>query len=175
LDIEYPIWRIDMALPPRKRRYACLRQVHWVQTLDFDELIEEMDQDVTERLRMQHTNAEGQVLFTSYAWRELLDIYGPLVRYIILEFFSTLRFIEGVLDLDSADTFQFQLDSLRVIASKAELADYWVRISLSGDFLGSAPSYTLIREPLRRLCHRLIAFTISGKGQAPEMVTTTDL
>ncbi|GKF67776.1 hypothetical protein Tco_0197455, partial [Tanacetum coccineum] len=37
------------------------------------------------------------------------------------------------------------------------------------------PSYTTIKEPLRRLCHRLIAFTIAGRGQAPEKVTTIDL
>ncbi|GKA22546.1 hypothetical protein Tco_0708508 [Tanacetum coccineum] len=38
-----------------------------------------------------------------------------------------------------------------------------------------APSYTLIIEPLRRLCHWLIAFTIFGKGQALKKVITTDL
>ncbi|GJX43238.1 hypothetical protein Tco_0259914 [Tanacetum coccineum] len=41
--------------------------------------------------------------------------------------------------------------------------------------MGSAPSYTLIKEPLRRLCHRLITFTISGRGHARKKVTTTDL
>nr|GEY89546.1 hypothetical protein [Tanacetum cinerariifolium] len=30
------------------------------------------------------------------------------------------------------------------------------------------PSYTLIKEPLRRLCHCLIAFTIVRRGQAPK-------
>ncbi|GJR49413.1 hypothetical protein Tco_1399934 [Tanacetum coccineum] len=30
-------------------------------------------------------------------------------------------------------------------------------------------------EPLRRLCHMLIAFTIDERGKAPEKVTTTDL
>ncbi|GJW44447.1 hypothetical protein Tco_0073246 [Tanacetum coccineum] len=38
-------------------------------------------------------------------------------------------------------------DNLRVIASKAELAKYWVMISSSGDFLRAAPSYILIRSP----------------------------
>ncbi|GKD10680.1 hypothetical protein Tco_1190365, partial [Tanacetum coccineum] len=32
-----------------------------------------------------------------------------------------------------------------------------------------------IREPLRRMYHRLVAFTIAGRGQAPEKVTTTGL
>ncbi|GJZ50125.1 hypothetical protein Tco_0604315 [Tanacetum coccineum] len=36
------------------------------------------------------------------------------------------------------------------------------------DFLGHAPSYVLIRDPVRRLYHRMIAYNISGRGQAPE-------
>ncbi|GKD43766.1 hypothetical protein Tco_1268411 [Tanacetum coccineum] len=60
--------------------------------------------------------------------------------------------------------------SLRDIASKADLWDYWTRISSSGDFLTTVPSYTLMRDPLRRLCHRLIKFSIVGRGQTPENV-----
>ncbi|GJR43818.1 hypothetical protein Tco_1311921 [Tanacetum coccineum] len=96
-----------MALPPR--------------ILDIDVLTKEMDQTMTDRLRMKHTGADGQVLFFSHAWRRLFWIRRPLVREILLEFFSTCR------------------------------------------------------VPLRRVCHRLIAFSIAGRGQAPEKVTTTDL
>ncbi|GJY48476.1 retrovirus-related pol polyprotein from transposon TNT 1-94 [Tanacetum coccineum] len=71
--------------------------------------------------------------------------------------------------------FTRQDDSSRVISSKANLRDYWTDISSAGDFLTTVPSYTAIREPLRRLCHRLITFTIVGRGQAPEKVTTTEL
>ncbi|GKD67892.1 hypothetical protein Tco_1321982 [Tanacetum coccineum] len=46
---------------------------------------------------------------------------------------------------------------------------------ISRDFLGIAPSYTLIRDPILRLCHRLIAYSIVGRSQAPEKVTMTDL
>ncbi|GKG54123.1 hypothetical protein Tco_0557646, partial [Tanacetum coccineum] len=48
-------------------------------------------------------------------------------------------------------------------------------ISSAGDFLSIMPSYTLIMEPLRRLCHRLITFSIAGRGQALEKVTITDV
>ncbi|GJR41600.1 hypothetical protein Tco_1309703 [Tanacetum coccineum] len=48
-------------------------------------------------------------------------------------------------------------------------------ISSAVDFLSTIPTYTLIRVPLRRLCHRLIAFSIAGRGQTTEKVTTTDL
>ncbi|GJY70889.1 hypothetical protein Tco_0474592 [Tanacetum coccineum] len=48
-------------------------------------------------------------------------------------------------------------------------------ISSTGDFLGTAPSYTTIRDPILRLCHRLIACSISRRSQAPKKVTVTDL
>ncbi|GKF80806.1 hypothetical protein Tco_0239408 [Tanacetum coccineum] len=38
-------------------------------------------------------------MFTSRAWRRLFEIRCPLVHELILEFFSTSRFEEGVLDL----------------------------------------------------------------------------
>ncbi|GJR79208.1 hypothetical protein Tco_0149993 [Tanacetum coccineum] len=59
------------------------REVHRVQVFDFGGLTELMD----EGLR---------------AWRRLFEIRGPLVHELILEFFSTFKFIEGVLDLDTA-------------------------------------------------------------------------
>ncbi|GJX62405.1 hypothetical protein Tco_0295305 [Tanacetum coccineum] len=43
-----------------------------------------------------------------------------------------------------------------------------IMIASDADFLGVVPSYTSIRDSLERLCHRLLAFSISGRGQAPE-------
>ncbi|GJR04775.1 RNA-directed DNA polymerase, eukaryota, reverse transcriptase zinc-binding domain protein [Tanacetum coccineum] len=149
------IRRIDMAPPPRNGRHIWLR-------FDAQDYDDRYGVDMTKRLRMEHTDAQGKVVFTSYAWRMLLGIRGPLVREVILEFYSTFFIREGVLDLDAGDTFQLQL------ASKAQLRDYWTWISSSGDFLSIVPSYTLIREPLRRLCHKLIALSIVEKGQAPK-------
>ncbi|GKC88817.1 hypothetical protein Tco_1149466, partial [Tanacetum coccineum] len=57
-------------------------------------------------------------------------------------------------------------DGLREIASKADLRDYWSKITSNGDLLGAVPFYTSIRDSLRRPCHRLIAFSISKRGQA---------
>nr|GEU37585.1 hypothetical protein [Tanacetum cinerariifolium] len=53
----------------------------------------------------------------------------------------------------------------RVIPDKGDLRDYWTEISSDRDFLGLAPSYVLIQYPMRRLCHRMIAFSISGMGK----------
>ncbi|GJZ64893.1 hypothetical protein Tco_0621589 [Tanacetum coccineum] len=66
-------------------------------------------------------------------------------------------------------------DSARQILDKGDLRDYWIGILFDRDFLGTAPYYTAIRDPILRLCHRLIACSIAGRCQAPEKVTVTDL
>ncbi|GJW10291.1 hypothetical protein Tco_1576118 [Tanacetum coccineum] len=43
-------------------------------------------------------------------------------------------------------------------------------ISSAGDFLGTTLSYTAIRDPILRLCNRLITCSIAGRSQAPEKV-----
>ncbi|GJY45923.1 hypothetical protein Tco_0434986 [Tanacetum coccineum] len=68
---------------------------------------------------------------------------GLLVRELMLEFFSTCRFSDAELGMDD--------ESSRVIASKADLRDYWTGIYSLGDFLTTVPSYTAIKDPLRRL------------------------
>ncbi|GJS39371.1 hypothetical protein Tco_0564414 [Tanacetum coccineum] len=50
----------------------------------------------------------------------------------------------------------------RLILDKGDLRDYWIEISSGRDFLGPAPSYVLIQDPVRRLCHGMIAYSMSG-------------
>nr|GEU98791.1 hypothetical protein [Tanacetum cinerariifolium] len=58
------------------------QKVHLVHVLDFARLCEinegDVELDMTERLRMEHKGADGEVLFTYSIWRELLAIHGPL-------------------------------------------------------------------------------------------------
>ncbi|GJU57604.1 hypothetical protein Tco_1235370 [Tanacetum coccineum] len=129
------------------------RPVNRVHVLDFAGLTPEM------RLRMVYTRGEGQQVFVSYAWRRLFRIRAPLVREFILDFLSTCRMSDTEMGLDVADT-------LWIIGLRSRLTETsW----------GPAPSYVLIRDPVRRLCHRMIAYSISGRGQAPEKVTGVDL
>ncbi|GJV44415.1 hypothetical protein Tco_1428951 [Tanacetum coccineum] len=52
----------------------------------------------------------------------------------------------------------------------------WHSMFLVGrEFLRGVPSYTYIRDPVRRLCHKLISYSISERGQEPKKVTATDL
>ncbi|GJR38861.1 hypothetical protein Tco_1214545 [Tanacetum coccineum] len=135
------------------------RHVNWVHILDFEGLIEEMRHGLTDRLRMIYTRAEGQVLFTRHAWRRLFEIRGPLVH----EWSQAQHDLETVylvfgIAYCRGDGFEaYWLGSTRAIPDKGDLKAYWIEISLDGDFLGVAPSYTLIRDPLRRLCHRRLA------------------
>nr|GEX31011.1 hypothetical protein [Tanacetum cinerariifolium] len=71
---------LDMALPPRDQRH---------------------------RMLMEHRDAQGNVMFTSRDCRRLFNIRGPLVHELILEFFSTFKFVKAVLELDTAKALQF--------------------------------------------------------------------
>ncbi|GKF18068.1 hypothetical protein Tco_0062986 [Tanacetum coccineum] len=66
-----------------------------------------MAEGLTGRMLMEHRDAQGQGVFISQALRRLFEIQGPMVHELILDFFSTFRFREAVLDLDTAEALQF--------------------------------------------------------------------
>ncbi|GKE18540.1 hypothetical protein Tco_1426117 [Tanacetum coccineum] len=74
-----------------------------------------------------------------------------------------------------ARIYRREARSARQILDKGDKKDYWMGISSAGDFLGTAPSHTAIQDPILRLFHRLIDYSISGRSQAPEKVSMTDL
>ncbi|GJU96169.1 hypothetical protein Tco_1320925 [Tanacetum coccineum] len=150
--------------------------------------LEYTDEDITdfeERMRMEHRDDADVVVFTSQAWGRLFGTRGPLVWELILEFLSTLRFGEVLLNLDAPGTIQEEMESPgfarcwseneRMIHGKGDLHDYWRDVSTDGDFLGPPPSYTLIRGLVLRLCHQMMAHNIAGRSQALEKMTVTDL
>ncbi|GKA04463.1 reverse transcriptase domain-containing protein [Tanacetum coccineum] len=89
------------------------REVHRVQVFDFGGLTDLMAEGLRGRMLMEHKDAQGQGVFISRASRRLFEIRGPIVHELILEFFSTFRFGEAVLDLDTAGALQFQLGGVR--------------------------------------------------------------
>ncbi|GJS12821.1 hypothetical protein Tco_0407293 [Tanacetum coccineum] len=153
----------DMALPPHEIH---MREVNGVSVFDFEGLSDLMAEGLTARITMEHCDEASISVFTSRAWRRMFDIRGPLVHELILEFFSTFRFGQAILDMDTLGTLH-----ARQIPDKGDLRDYWMGISSTRDFLGTAPSYTAIRDPILRLCHRLIACSIAGRIHAPEKMT----
>ncbi|GKD64057.1 hypothetical protein Tco_1306165 [Tanacetum coccineum] len=124
-----------------------------------------MRHDLAERMRMVYTRDDGQEVFVSHAWRRLFGIRAPLVQEFMLEFFSTCR-IGDEMGLDVAGTLSlglhtaeemaedgfgaYWLGSERLVPDKGDLSDYWVEISSGREFLRDAPSYTYIKDPVRR-------------------------
>ncbi|GJV11501.1 hypothetical protein Tco_1353042 [Tanacetum coccineum] len=145
-------------LPPREQRHRFLRY----------EGLEYTDADITDfegRLERIHMREIHRVLFLlggarrRMSWREFIVALGLHTK----EEMQTPRF--GV----------YWAGSARQIPNKGDLSDYWRGVSSAGDFLGTAPSYTLIGDLILRLYHQLIACSIAGRSQAPEKVIVTDL
>nr|GFA13615.1 hypothetical protein [Tanacetum cinerariifolium] len=96
-------------LPPREQRHPFLRyqgleysnqdianfeerlerihdtSTHRVQVLDFEGMPELMRDVLYARMRMEHRDGDGVVVFTSHAWSRVFETRGPLVRELILE------------------------------------------------------------------------------------------
>ncbi|GKF79521.1 hypothetical protein Tco_0235089, partial [Tanacetum coccineum] len=89
------------------------RDTHRVQVLDFEDMPELMMDVLYARMLMAHRDNDRVVVFTSQAWDRIFETRGPLIRELILEFLSTLRFREVLLDLDTPNTIQFLLGGAR--------------------------------------------------------------
>ncbi|GJU14196.1 hypothetical protein Tco_1136592 [Tanacetum coccineum] len=113
-------------------------------------LTAEMAEGLSDRMLMEHKDAQGQSVFTIHAWRWLFEIRGPLLG-------GAKRRMSWR---------EFTLAIGLHTAKEIEFAGFG--ILSKGDFLSSAPFYTAIRDPMLRLCHRLIVCSITGRSQAPE-------
>ncbi|GJW89661.1 hypothetical protein Tco_0167214 [Tanacetum coccineum] len=172
----------DMDLPPREQRHKFLRyegleysdtdiidfearlarihrrEVHRVPVFDFRGLPDLMAEELTARMLMEHRDDQGVSVFTSRAWRRLFDIRGPLVHELILEFFSTFRFGQAMLDLDTPRTLPFQLGRAKRRMSWREfILALGLHTVVEMQTAGFALSYTAIRDPILRLYLRLFA------------------
>nr|GEV31229.1 putative reverse transcriptase domain-containing protein [Tanacetum cinerariifolium] len=177
--VEEPVEIMDREIKQLRQSRIPIIKVRW-NSKRGPEYTWEREDEI--RAKYPHLNGGVTVYWvtTNTAYPDGGYLKTPIRRIGYIYTLIDPQFADGVLDLNAVGTLQFQLggidaDSSRVIASKADLRDYWIEISSSGDFLTRVPSYTAIREPLKRLCHRLIAVTITGRGWAPKKVTTTDL
>nr|GEV53530.1 hypothetical protein [Tanacetum cinerariifolium] len=94
----------------------------------------------------------------------------PFLRYQGLEYTDAdiADFEERLERIYSHEILRGQSESERMILGKGDLHDYWTSISTDGDFLVPPPSYTLIRDLVLRLCHRMMAHSIAGRSQPPK-------
>nr|GEU65545.1 hypothetical protein [Tanacetum cinerariifolium] len=89
-------------------------------------------------------------------------IYDRKVRRV-----QVLDFEELTMEMDQAVIDRLSMEHIRADGHVVFTSHAWRRLFRI--------RRQLIRKPLRRLCHHLIAFTIVGRSQAPEKVTTTNL
>nr|GEZ29705.1 hypothetical protein [Tanacetum cinerariifolium] len=102
--LEYSDRDIDDFKERLERIYD--RDMHRVQVLDFKGMPELIRDVFYARMIMKHRDDDEVVVLTSQAWGKVFETKGPLVRELILKFFSTLRFGEVLLDLDTPNTIQ---------------------------------------------------------------------
>ncbi|GKE84882.1 hypothetical protein Tco_1558624 [Tanacetum coccineum] len=114
------------------------------------------------------TGDDGEALFTSHAWRSLFEVRGPLLggarRRMTWRQFILALGLHSKEEMAESGFRAYWAGSERVIPDKGDLRDYRIEISSDMDFLGLVPSYVHIRDPVRRLCHRMIVCSISGRG-----------
>ncbi|GKB73089.1 hypothetical protein Tco_0934501 [Tanacetum coccineum] len=156
------------------------REIHRVHVVDFQGMPELLRDGLFARMAMEHRDEAGVV----EVGEVLLDLDAPGTIQFQLggarrrlswrQFILALGLHTGE-EMESPGFARYWSESERMIPGKGDLHDYWRDISTDGDFLGPPPSYTLIRDPVLRLCHRMMAHSIAGRSQAPEKVTVTDL
>ncbi|GJZ01940.1 hypothetical protein Tco_0519901 [Tanacetum coccineum] len=79
-----------------------------------------------------------------------------------------------VLDLDTAEALQFQIGGVRHRMNWREFIltmGLHTAEEIESVRFGTPLSYTLIKDPMLRLCHRIIACSTAGRSQAPEKMT----
>ncbi|GKE05843.1 hypothetical protein Tco_1397861, partial [Tanacetum coccineum] len=152
-----------MVLPPRDQRHEYLRY-DGLQYTDAD--IADFETGLARIYRIQIHRVQ---VFNFGGFPDLMA--EELSTRMLMEH----RDAQGQKEMQTAGFGLYWTESVRRIPDKEDLRDYWIKISYAGDFLGIAPSYTFIKDPMLRLCHRLIACSIAGRSQAHEKVTVTDL
>ncbi|GKF12238.1 hypothetical protein Tco_0050164, partial [Tanacetum coccineum] len=160
------------------------REVHRVPVFEFGALLDLMAEGLSTRMGPLVYELILEFYSTFRFGHAILDLDTPGALQFELggsrrcmswrEFILALK-LHTDEELQTAGFGAYWTDSASQIPNKGDLRDYWIGISSTGDFLDTSPSYTMIRDPILRLYHRLIAFSIAGRSQAPEKVTVTDL
>ncbi|GKC32673.1 hypothetical protein Tco_1039967 [Tanacetum coccineum] len=171
----------DMDLPPRDQRNQYLRYEGLQYTnVDIADFKMRLAYDIIEvGCSMEHGDAEeseyGEAILNLDTLGALQFQLGRSRRCLSWrQFIITLRLHTGE-EIESLGFARYWAESARQIIDKGDLRDYRIGISSVRDFLGIALSYTVIRDPILRLCHMLIACSIAERSQAPEKVTMTNL
>nr|GEX17657.1 hypothetical protein [Tanacetum cinerariifolium] len=137
------------------------------------ELLRFVRRQQQEGYRPENFGVDAAEDFKQYTIRDYyywLKTYNCWCKLMLLDDAADSREINDLnfLSFKESSISLYWTESARRIPEKVDIRDYWIGISSAGDFLGTAPFYTFIRDPMMRLCHRLITFSIAGRSQAPK-------
>ncbi|GJU03980.1 hypothetical protein Tco_1114318 [Tanacetum coccineum] len=138
----------NMALPPREQRHRFLRY-EGLEYLDTEFLI---SRGILSLVHKRELGRAGRRM----SWRWFILALG----------------LHTEEEMQMAEFGVYWARSAKQIPNKGDLRDYWIGISSARDFLGTSPLYTMIQDPILRLCHRLIACSTARRSQAPELFST---
>ncbi|GKD98257.1 hypothetical protein Tco_1382154 [Tanacetum coccineum] len=117
---------------------------------NFKGLTAKMRQDLAVRLRMVYFG-EGQQMSDTVMDLDTVDTMcfqlGGVRRRMTWRQFILALGLHTEQEMEEARFGAYWAGSDRLIPDKGDLRDYWMEISSDRDFLGSAPSYVLIRDP----------------------------
>ncbi|GKC54263.1 hypothetical protein Tco_1077008, partial [Tanacetum coccineum] len=159
------------------------REIHRVQIVDFQVMPQLLRDRLFARMAMEHRD-EAEFLSMLRFGEVLLDLdatgtihfqLGRARRRLSWRQFILALGLHTREEMESLSFARYWSESERMIPGKGDLHDYWRDILTDVDFLGPPPSYTLIKDPIIRICHRMMAHSIARRSQVPEKVTVTDL
>nr|GEZ01827.1 hypothetical protein [Tanacetum cinerariifolium] len=138
------------------------KAVNRVHVLYFAGLTDGMKQTLGDRLSMVYTGMSDTEMRLDVADTLCFQLGGARRKMTWRQFILALG-LHTEEEIVESGFGAYWSNSERVIPDNGDLNDYWMKISSDMDFLGSAPSYVFIRDPVRRLCHKMIACSISGR------------
>ncbi|GJY74282.1 hypothetical protein Tco_0478713, partial [Tanacetum coccineum] len=153
----------DMApLPPRDQRHLWLRY----QVVGYTEEIVHDFEKRLETIFSRQVNQELEIeMGLSFRYGGTLCFQlGGARRSMTWRHFILALGLHTAKEIAEDEFGAYWLGSGRLIPDKGGLSDYWVKISFGMDFLRGASLYTYIRDLVQRLCHKLISYSISGRG-----------
>ncbi|GKD74697.1 hypothetical protein Tco_1332979, partial [Tanacetum coccineum] len=141
----------------------------WIKFNNRDFLINSRKEFCNNHKGLLSKEIEGPKAFDYAKFSTLLFmIREQVVREYVLEFLSSFKFGDHVMELYIADTMVFQFGGVKrnmsMRPNNYNPMEYFVGISTKNHYdIRYRPSYTTIKNPICRLVHRLLTLSVTGE------------
>nr|GEW71869.1 putative reverse transcriptase domain-containing protein [Tanacetum cinerariifolium] len=140
------------------------REVHRVQLFGFGGLLDLIAEVLSTRILMEHSNAQGQCVFTSRAWRRLFDIRGPLDKK------EHEEHLKAILELLKKETLCIHVDpakieSIKDWASSKPPTEIRQFLGLAGYYRRFIEGFSKISKSMMKLSQKGVNFDWGEKKE----------